>query len=136
MINQDLKETLKQKIQEGDFTAADIAAYLTLFCDMGNAMDDLQDEVQGWDRRINLVFTGADPHWMIVAGGQFSAGEGTLEDADLILTLAAEDAVQLFAGELDAQDAFMSGALKVNGALPDALIMRTLIELVGEEIEY
>jgi hypothetical protein len=30
----------------------------------------------------------------------------------------------------------MSGALKVEGELPDAVKMQTLIEIVGEEIEY
>jgi len=71
-----------------------------------------------------------------VEDGRFTTGEGSLEDADLVLMMDAASAAQVFAGDLDAQAAFMSGALKVEGELPDAIKMQTLIEIVGEEIEY
>ena len=46
------------------------------------------------------------------------------------------DGLSVFAGDMDAKAAYMSGALKVEGELPDAVKMQTLIEIVGEEIEY
>jgi putative sterol carrier protein len=136
MINQNLKETLNDKIQEGEFDVADIPAYLTLFCEMGNEIDELQEEVEGWDRRVNFALDGAQPHWLVVEDGRFSTGEGELEDANLVLKLEAFNASQIFSGDLDAKAAYMSGALKVEGELPDAVKMQTLIEIVGEEIEY
>ncbi len=136
MSNEELKETLKKRIEAGEFDIADIPAYLTLFCKMGNEVGDLQDEVEGWDRRINFVLAGMNPHWITIEDGRFTTGEGSLEDANLVLVLDAANAALVFAGDLDARAAFMSGALKVEGEVPDAVKMQTLIELAGEEIEY
>ena len=136
MINQDLKEALNEKIEEGEFDVVDIPAYLTLFCEMGTEVEELQEEVEGWERRINFELAGANAHWIIIEDGQFSTGEGALEDANLVLKLDAINAAQVFAGDMDAKAAYMSGALKVEGELPDAVKMQTLIEIVGEEIEY
>ena len=136
MINEELKEALNEKIEGGEFDIEDIPAYLTMFCEIGNEVEELQDEVEGWDRRINFVLAGMNPHWIAVEDGRFTTGVGFLEDANLVLTMDAADAALVFAGDLDAQAAFMSGALKVEGELPDAVKMQTLIEIVGEEIEY
>ena len=136
MINQDVKEALNEKIEEGEFDVADIPAYLALFCEMGNEVEELQEEVEGWERRINFVLDGANSHWIIIEDGRFTTGEGTLDDANLVLNLDAVNAAQVFAGDMDAKAAYMSGALKVEGELPDAVKMQTLIEIVGEEIEY
>jgi putative sterol carrier protein len=136
MINEELKAALKEKIDAGEFDFADIPAYLTLFCEMGNEVGDLQDEVEGWDRRINFVLAGVNPHWITIEDGRFTTGEGSLEDANLVLILDAANAALVFTGDLDARAAFMSGALKVEGELPDAVKMQTLIEIAGEEIEY
>jgi putative sterol carrier protein len=136
MIDEELQEALKEKIEAGEFDIADIPAYLTLFCEMGNEVDDLQDEVEGWDRRINFVLAGMNPHWITIEDGRFTTGEGSLEDANLVLILDAANAALVFAGDLDARAAFMSGALKVEGEVPDAVKMQTLIEIAGEEIVY
>ena len=141
MINQDLKEALNEKIEEGEFDVVDIPAYLTLFCELGNEIEELQEEVEDWDRRVNFELAGANVHcanayWVIIENGRFSTGEGSLDEADLVLKLEAFHAAQIFAGDMDAKAAYMSGALKVQGELPDAVKMQTLIEIVGEEIEY
>jgi putative sterol carrier protein len=136
MINQTLKQTLNAKIQDGEFDVADIPAYLTLFCEMGNEIEDLQAEVEDWNRRIVFDMDGLGKHWLIVEEGQFSTGAGSLDDANVILTISAIDAAQVFAGDKDAKAAYMSGALKVTGELPDAVKVQTLIEIVAEEIEY
>ena len=73
---------------------------------------------------------------IVIEDGQFSTGEGGLDDADVTLTISAMDAAQVFAGDKDAKAAYMSGALKVDGDLPDAVKVQTLIEIVAEEIEY
>ena len=136
MINEAVKEELNKKIQEGEFDAADIPAYLTLFCEMGNEIEDLQDEVEDWNRRINLVLEGLGTFWITVEDGLFTTGEGAIENPNLVLTLDAQEGAMVFSGDKDAKAAYMSSALKVEGNLPDAVKMQTLIEIVGEEIEY
>lgn len=136
MINEEIKETLNEKIQEGEFDVADIPAYLTLFCQMGNEVEDLQEEVEGWDRRIQFELDGLGTYWLTIQDGEFSGGEGPQEDANLTLILAASEAALVFAGDKDAKAAYMSGGLKVKGDLPDAIKVQSLIEIVAEEIEY
>ena len=135
-MNQQLKDTLNTKIQDGEFDVADIPAYLTLFVEMGNEVEDLQDEVEDWSRRIVFDLEGLGKYWLVVEDGVFSGGEGGLDDANLTLSMSALDAAMVFAGDKDAKAAYMSGALKVDGDLPDAVKIQTLIEIVAEEIEY
>ena len=136
MIDETLKETINDKIQEGEFGVEDIPAYLTLFCQVGNEVEDLQEEVEGWDRRIQLVLGELGAYWISVEAGQFAGGEGRIDSPDLTLTLPAVEAAEIFAGDKDARAAYMSGALKVSGELPDAVRVQSLIEIVTEEIEY
>lgn len=136
MINEAVKEDLNEKIQEGEFDVADIPAYLTLFCEMGNETEDLQEEAEDWNRRIHLVMEGLGTHWITIEDGRFATGEGAIENPNLVLTLDALEAAMIFAGDKDAKAAYMSGALKVDGDLPDAVKMQTFIEIVIEEIEY
>ena len=135
-MNEQLKESLNQKIQGGEFDVADIPAYLTLFVEMGNEVQDLQDEVEDWNRRIIFDLEGLGSYWLVVEEGAFSGGEGVVADANLTLSMSALDAAMVFAGDKDAKAAYMSGALKVSGDLPDAVKVQTLIEIVAEEIEY
>lgn len=136
MINEAVKEDLNEKIQEGEFDVTDIPAYLTLFCEMGNEIEDLQEEVEDWNRRIHLVMEGLGTRWITIDDGRFATGEGAIENPNLALTLNAQDAAMIFAGDKDAKAAYMSGALKVEGDLPDAVKIQSLIEIVIEEIEY
>ncbi len=136
MINTDVKKMLNDKIQAGEFEISDIPAYLALFCQMGNEIEDLQEEVEDWNKRILFVMAGLGNYWVVVEDGRFSQGSGVIEDPELILTLDAIEAAQIFAGDKDAKAAYMSGALAVEGDLPDAIKVQTLIEIVVEEIEF
>lgn len=136
MINQQLKEDLNRRISDGEFAAADLPAFFTLFCQIGDENEEIQEEVEGWCQRIQLDLPGLDLYWITVEDGRFTTAQGAIERPDLIFTMGAAEAVQIFIGDLDAESAFVSGALKVQGDLPDALKLQTLIEIVADEIEY
>ena len=123
-------------IFHSEFAPQDIPAYFGLFCEMGNEIEDLQEEVEGWDQVIQFVLDGLGSFWVQIDGGQFSHGEGAVDNAGLTLTMAADEAAMVFSGDKDAKAAYMSGALKVDGELPEAVRVQTLIEIVLEEIEY
>ena len=135
-MNEELKESLNEKIQEGEFDVADIPNYLDLFAQMGNEVEDLQEEVEDWNRHIVFKLDGLGAFWMSIENGRFSNGTGAKEDANLTLIMPAQEAAMVFAGDKDAKAAYMSGSLKIEGDLPDAIKIQTLIEIVGEEIEY
>lgn len=136
MIDQKLMQHLRDKIQDDKFTAVDIPSYLTLFCQIGNNVEDIQQEVEDWDCHVALVFADLGSHWLTVSSGRFTCGSGPLDQADLRLSMTAIDATRIFAGREDSQSAFMSGALRVEGELPDAIKLRDVIEMVIEEIDY
>ena len=136
MIDIQLKESLNQKIQDGEFSIADLPGYMLLFCQIGNEVEDIQEEVEGWDRGVQVELDGAAAHWISVKDGKFTTGTGMLENADLTLALVGIAAVDIFSGEVEAESAFTSGALKLQGDLNDAIRFNTLLELVIEEIEY
>ena len=136
MSETQLREILNDKIENGDFTTSDIPDYFTVICQLGDEIEDLKDEVEDWDRKIQFVIQGFGNHWLSIQDGEFSTGEGEIEDPNLTLILAVDEAARIFSGEKDAEAAFMSGALKVQGDLPDAIKLHALIEIVLEEIEY
>jgi putative sterol carrier protein len=136
MIDKDLKLRIHEKVEEGDFDAADIPAYLDLLAQIASDTQDVQDEVAGWDRRIQLRLDGAEDAWITVAEGAFSCGAGAVDAPDLVLSIAAGIAAQLFAGARDAKAAYMAGQLKIEGRIPDALKFQEILTIVNEEIEY
>ncbi len=136
MIDAELKTTMHEKIESGDFAPADIPAYLKLFCQIASATGDVQDEAAGWDRKIQFQLEGADNVWIAVQGGQFDEGAGAVENPDLILALTAQNAALMFSGQKDAKVAYQAGALKITGKIPDALKLQTILGIVNEEIEY
>ena len=72
----------------------------------------------------------------MVEMGRFTTKPGVIENPDLTFTMAAAEAAIIFSGEEDAESAFISGALRVQGDLPDAIKLQTLIEIVADEIAY
>ncbi len=136
MIDAELKSTIHEKIESGDFGPSDIPAYLKLFCQVGGETGDVQDEVAGWDRKIQFQLEGSDGVWIAVEGGQFTDGAGALENPDLVLALTPQNAALMFAGQKDAKAAYMAGALKITGKIPDALKLQIVLGIVNEEIEY
>jgi len=136
MVITELKRAIHEKVEEGAFGAADIPDYLQVFCAVGNACPDVQEEVEGWDCRLQLVLERSGEYWITVSGGRFETGSGAIAAADVTLRMDAALAAEVFAGEKDAKAAYLSGTLKVAGGLPNAVRFQTIVEIVGEELEY
>ena len=134
-MDANLRKALAAKIDEGEFGVGDIESYLALFAEVGNGNDDLKDEVEGWDRTVVLALAEGDAYWIKVAGGTFSSGKGAVEGAELTLKAKGTTIAAILCGEKDATMAYTTGQLKIDGRLPDAVKVRSLIGLVREEIE-
>ena len=135
MVDKALKEKLAAKIDEGDFGPADLPEFLTLFCQIGNESDDVQEEVEGFTKTYQFDLEGGEAFWLTVEDGKFTGGAGQAAKADITLRTTAATGAKIFTGEKDATSAYQSGALKIEGQLPDAVKLRALIEIVREEIE-
>jgi hypothetical protein len=135
MTDKALKAKIVAKIDEGEFTYADLPDFLTLFCQIANDSDDVQDEASGVNLRYQIILAGGEPFWLEISSGDFSWGKGACDEPTNTLRATANDAAMIFIGEKDATGAYQSGALKVEGALPNAVKLRTFIEIVREEID-
>lgn len=79
-----------------------------------------QPERPGATVRMQYVVTGGpegdiDYYWVLEDGRLLESALGELEDAEVTLTQAYEDAMAIQKGELDANAAFMQGKIKVSG---------------------
>lgn len=135
MVNEDLKAKILEKIDGGTFGVEDFEDYLTLFLEIANESEDVAEEVEGWDRTFLIKITDGKPFWLKIADGKFSSGKGACEDPDISLEMTSDTCAGVFSGETDATSAYMSGDLKIQGPLPDAVKFRTLTELVREFLE-
>ena len=135
MIDKALKETLVAKIGEGEFGAGDVLEYLKLFCQVCDSSEDIQDEVGNWNRNVQFRLDGGEDFWWKVHEGKFECGPGSIDAPGLTLKMPAAAAAAILIGEKDATSAYMDGTLKVEGQLPDAVKVRTLIEIVRDELD-
>jgi len=135
MVDEALKVKLAEKVDEGSLTPADIPDYMKLFVQICNENEEVQEEVEGWDRAFQFSIDGSDNLWMKIATGKFSTAMGDTTEPDVTLEFDSDTAVGIFSGEIDATQAYMNNELKVIGPLPDAVKFRTLTELVRDELE-
>ncbi|MHA1110508.1 MAG: SCP2 sterol-binding domain-containing protein [Promethearchaeota archaeon] len=135
MVDEALKVKLAEKVEEGSLTPADIPDYMNLFVQICNENEEVQEEVEGWDRTFQFSIDGSDNLWMKIATGKFSTAMGDTPEPGVTLEFDSDTAVGIFSGEIDATQAYMNNELKVIGPLPDAVKFRTLTELVRDELE-
>jgi putative sterol carrier protein len=134
-MDEEIKQGLIDKINEGSLNYSDLEAFLDLFCEVCNENEDAAYELEGWDRIFQFTIEGEDPFYMQSAEGKLTWSKTSPGEWDIELIMAPETITGIFAGEIDPTSAYMNNDLKVNGQLPDAVKFRTLTELVREEIE-
>ena len=83
-------------------------------------MAEGQPERPGASARMQYVVTGGpdgdiDYYWILENGKISESQLGHLDDSEVTLTTAYDDAMKIQKGELDANAAFMQGKVKVTG---------------------
>lgn len=134
-MNEELRQRLAKKISEGEFTAADLSDFLTVFCETCNESDDIQSEVKTWSARLLFDITDGEKFWLIVDNGSFTCGSGDIEAPDTTLRTSGDVAARVFTGDKDATAAYMEGSLKIDGKLSEALKLRGIIANVLEQLQ-
>ena len=107
-------------------------------------------EQPGLSARIQQQITGGPEgdvscYWVLEDGRPIEAAAGTVEPADLTLTMAWADAAAVQAGSLDPNVAFMQGRMKVAGSMEVTLALlpaarspegRDLCRRIGELTDW
>jgi putative sterol carrier protein len=134
-INEELKDKVLQKIEEETLTLGDIKDYFIVFTQIANNTEDIQDEVEDFDRSFQINIDGKPVCWLAVRDKKFEAGSGSLPNPDIVLNMSEEVALGIFSGRLDPTAAYMCGDLEVDGIISDAVRFKDLLELVQDEMD-
>jgi len=88
-----------------------------------NENDRLRRMLRGWDRVIQLVATDTGARFTVIVHHQVLAelADGTDEVADLVVTATSEDFADLFWGDLNPSEKYMSGEITLAGSQDDVM---------------
>ncbi len=88
-------------------------------------------KVKGMNVTYQFVITGdGGGEWAVtISDGQISVTEGKAEKANITLTISANDFLDLVAGKLNGQTAFLTGKLKIQGDMTLALKLQSVFNL-------
>lgn len=75
-----------------------------------------------------IQFNTSNPRYVTVKDGAAEVQDGTASDYTVAITMADDDLVSMFSGELDGMTAFMTGKLKIDGDLMFAQRIVTLFD--------
>ncbi len=134
-VDEALKDSVLDKIEEGTFSMDDLPDFFAVFTQLCNCTEDIQDEVEGFNRKFQYKIDGKPYAWMKVENLKFSMGSGEIDSPDITLDMSSSLAVGIFSGAVDPTAAYMNGELKVDGIINDALVFRTILDIVQDELE-
>ena len=93
--------------------------WATTMTDALNASSDFQSAATGQQVKLQQVVTdapdGESKYYFTIDGGKAQVGVGEIADAEATITQNYETAVAINKQELNAQNAFMQGKLKIAG---------------------
>ena len=117
-----LKKKLLPKFQSKDFKFEDLGEALELMCALGNTEDDFKDEYEDFTKTYLFAVTDRPEKnwmWLKVEKGKFSFGKGKIDKKDLTFSMTAQLAADMISGKVNSNSAFLSGQLKIDGAVKD-----------------
>jgi putative sterol carrier protein len=88
-----------------------------------NDNERLRRMLRGWDRVVHLVATDTGDRFTVVVADQRLAAlaDGAEAVADLVVTATSEDFADLFWGDLNPSEKYMSGEITLAGAQEDVM---------------
>lgn len=111
-----------------------------------NASDDFQSAASGQSVKLQQVVTdtpdgGEAKYFFTLEGGKVQVGLGEITDAEATLTQTYETAVAITKQELNPQNAFMQGKLKISGNMMKLMQLQGVFNAMPKavtdvEVEY
>jgi len=130
-----LRDMILDKIQEGSFGVEDLKDYFTASTQVSNNTEDIQDEVEGFNRTFLYKINGRPLAWLRIKDKRFEMGSDDIEEPDITLDMSEELAIGIFSGQVDPTAAYMSGDLRIDGVINDAIVLQNILNLILEEME-
>jgi len=88
-----------------------------------NENERLRRMLRGWDRVVHLVATDTGERFTVTVRDRelLELVEGTEGSADLVVSATSEDFADLFWGDLNPSEKYMSGEIKLAGSQEDVM---------------
>ncbi|MHA1340526.1 MAG: SCP2 sterol-binding domain-containing protein [Promethearchaeota archaeon] len=138
MVDEELKEKMKEKIEDEEFGPADIPEYMQLFAQICNENEEIQEELDE-DEYRNFVFhiylEDAEDLTIKIEDGKVSVLPGAEGEWNAMLKISAENFAGLISGTKDGKNLYMNQELEAHGGLPAMIKFQNIISLVLEELE-
>ncbi len=100
-----------------------------VFSEISTRLATNPDKVKGMNATYQFDLSGDDggQWYLALANDTGEVHEGTAENSNITITMAAADFVDLATGKLDGTMAFMSGKLKIKGDMGLAMKLQKII---------
>ena len=102
-----------------------------IFKEMPNQVDANAAKGVNATIQFNLSGDNGGQWYVTIKDGTATVSEGTAPSANMTMTMAAQDYVDMTTGKLNGQMAFMSGKLKISGDMGLAMKMQNLFKRPG-----
>ena len=136
MVDENLLKELKEIREKGASKPSDALKMYAVFKQLAEESEDLKEELEDVDITTQIVVTDADyKYWIKMGDGKLDYGEGEAEDPNVTMSATGAIWAGLGSGELDSTSAYMSGDLKIEGNLQDAIAYGEVISIAGEELQ-
>ena len=99
-----------------------------IFKEMPNQVDANAAKGVNATIQFNLSGDNGGQWYVTIKDGTAAVSEGTAPSANMTMTMAAQDYVDMISGKLNGQMAFMSGKLKIAGDMGLAMKMQSLFK--------
>ncbi len=93
-------------------------------------MPELLDKEAAGDTNAVIQYDISEPVYQVLENGELTVHEGQASAPDLIISMADDDLVKLFSGELNGMTAFMNGKVKLQG---DMMLAQRLVGFVNRD---
>jgi len=130
-----LRDIVLDKMDDGSLGMEDLKDYFSVFTQVCNNTEDIQDEVEGFNRTFLYKIDGRPLAWLSIKDKRFEMGSDGVEGPDITLDMSEELAVGVFSGQVDPAAAYMNGDLKIDGVINDAIVLGNILDLFHEEME-
>jgi putative sterol carrier protein len=106
-----------------------------------NASDDFEKAASGQSAKLQQVVTdtpdgGEVKYYFKLEGGQAEVQLGELSDAEATITQNYETAVGVTKQEINAQNAFMQGKLKISGNMMKLMQLQSVVNAMPKAVSH
>ncbi|MHC1591969.1 MAG: SCP2 sterol-binding domain-containing protein [Candidatus Helarchaeales archaeon] len=128
-------DEVKELIEKKEFDPKKLPLFLKAVEEVAASNEDLQEELEDQeDVIIAMEVPGVVAAYMEIKDGKLTAAEGMPDNPTVTVQMNEDVATGLLTGEVDTASAYMAGDIKIVGEMAKAMALRSILEIVGEEL--